>query len=191
MKKIMFCFIVMTLIITSFSYDTYGNESQNEQFFDEQKNLNTEDMDDLISIGEFYESYLIKNKFGELNINYDKVNQDKLSNDQTNEIEDYMIAKKEMSVDGEVSMYRARLPMYHGNYCGKGNRGGKPKDRLDAACKRHDECYAKYGWGKCKCDKPFILETQKIYRNKKYSLGYRKKAWRAAVLFAVAYNRCR
>ncbi|WP_210618240.1 phospholipase A2 family protein [Mammaliicoccus lentus] len=89
-----------------------------------------------------------------------------------------MIAKKkEMSIDDEVSLYRARIPMYHGNYCGKGNNGGKPKDRLDAACKKHDECYAKHEWGKCKCDKPFIIETQKIYRNKKYSLGYRKHCY--------------
>ncbi|MBC8715636.1 hypothetical protein FXW04_09865 [Staphylococcus pseudintermedius] len=59
--------------------------------------------------------------------------------------------------------------MYHGNYCGKGNNGGKPIDKLDAACKAHDECYEKYGWGKCKCDLPFIARTIEISKNKKYS----------------------
>lgn len=80
MKKIMFCIIVMTLLLTSFSYDTYGNEPQKEQFFDDQKNLNTGDINDLASIGEFYETYLIKNKLGDVIINHDKVKQDKLSN---------------------------------------------------------------------------------------------------------------
>ncbi|MDP4468654.1 phospholipase A2 family protein [Staphylococcus hyicus] len=81
--------------------------------------------------------------------------------------------------------------MFYGRYCGKGNNGGKPIDDLDAACKRHDDCYAKYGWGKCKCDRPFINTTQKIAANTKNSYTKRKKAIQAAALFALAYNRCR
>ncbi|WP_301419977.1 hypothetical protein [Mammaliicoccus lentus] len=88
----------MTLLLTSLSHDIYANEPQKEQFFDSQKNLNIFEVDDLATIGEYYESYLIKNKFGELIINQDKIKQDKLSNDQINEIEDYMIAKKKRNV---------------------------------------------------------------------------------------------
>lgn len=29
----------------------------------------------------------------------------------------------------------------YGNYCGKGNEGGKPIDDLDSACKSHDACF--------------------------------------------------
>lgn len=37
MRKITFCIIVMTLLLTSLSHDTYANEPQKEQFFDSQK----------------------------------------------------------------------------------------------------------------------------------------------------------
>ena len=31
------------------------------------------------------------------------------------------------------------------NYCGPGDRGGPPVSCVDAACKKHDECYAACG----------------------------------------------
>ncbi|GLC87190.1 Parvovirus coat protein VP1-like protein [Lysinibacillus piscis] len=46
-------------------------------------------------------------------------------------------------------MYRQRkrgfcVPGY--NYCGPGCSGpGKPTNAVDACCKQHDECYARYG----------------------------------------------
>jgi hypothetical protein len=47
----------------------------------------------------------------------------------------------------------------HGNYCGLGNRGGSPVDSLDAACKRHDDCYDRIGRAACSCDKTLASET--------------------------------
>lgn len=49
----------------------------------------------------------------------------------------------------------------HGNYCGLGNRGGQPVDSLDAACKKHDECYDRVGRGACSCDK-VLAETAAV-----------------------------
>ncbi len=45
--------------------------------------------------------------------------------------------------------------LYHGNFCGHGNRGPElePVDLLDAACKRHDECYDKAQYRSCYCDR--------------------------------------
>ncbi|WP_443027647.1 phospholipase A2 family protein [Sphingomonas sp. RIT328] len=35
-------------------------------------------------------------------------------------------------------------PWTYGNYCGAGG-SGTPKDKLDAACKAHDDCYSTNG----------------------------------------------
>ena len=44
---------------------------------------------------------------------------------------------------GDVVATVTGRDLYHGNFCGHGNRGNdkNPTDTLDAACKRHDECF--------------------------------------------------
>ncbi|WP_430789844.1 phospholipase [Virgibacillus flavescens] len=50
------------------------------------------------------------------------------------------------------------------NWCGPGCSGpGAPVNKVDAACKAHDECYRRYG-SRCKCDKEFLRRLD-IYRN--------------------------
>ncbi|MCE5551605.1 phospholipase A2 family protein [Staphylococcus pseudintermedius] len=139
--------------------------------------------------GEFYESYIMSGNAGFV-ANEDKMQNDNLNEADKNAIREYTVAKNELGERPRDKYLRAKRKMYHGNYCGKGNNGGKPIDKLDAACKAHDECYEKYGWGKCKCDLPFIARTIEISKNKKYSKKYRNKARNAAILFAVAYARC-
>ncbi|REH95532.1 phospholipase [Staphylococcus felis] len=140
--------------------------------------------------GRFYESYMMSDSFG-FKANEEKMQNDNLSEEDKEAIREYTVTKNELGEKPSHSLLRAKLPMYHGNYCGKGNNGGKPIDRLDAACKAHDECCEKYGWGKCKCDTPFIAKAVKIAQNKKYSKKYRNKARNAAILFATAYARCK
>lgn len=48
----------------------------------------------------------------------------------------------------------------YGNYCGKGNQGGKPIDRIDSACKRHDMCYYS-GENKRVCDRRLVNSVRK------------------------------
>ena len=48
----------------------------------------------------------------------------------------------------------------YGNYRGKGNQGGKPVDRIDAACKRHDLCYYS-GGNKRVCDRKLVRSVDK------------------------------
>lgn len=54
----------------------------------------------------------------------------------------------------------------HGNYCGKGNQGGKPVDRIDSACKRHDMCYHS-GQNKKICDRRLVKSVNTIRKSPK------------------------
>lgn len=187
------CLLLLSILLTFTSISDIAQASDGTT--DRSLNIESNDLNSTIQeyaqLGEFYESYLFLNQKGQYEVNYKKIQDDNLTVDHINEIKEYTGTKNLMSENGQPSLERAKRIMFHGNYCGKGNNGGKPKDKLDAACKRHDECYARYGWGKCKCDKPFIKAAHSIAQNKKYSKKYRKKAARAAILFAVAYNRCR
>ena len=55
----------------------------------------------------------------------------------------------------------------YGNWCGPGYGEGEPIDRLDAHCKRHDECYAKRGYFSCSCDEEFIAGVRRDYSEMK------------------------
>ncbi|OZM56978.1 phospholipase [Lottiidibacillus patelloidae] len=47
-------------------------------------------------------------------------------------------------------------------WCGPGCSGpGAPINRVDAACKMHDECYQYYG-DKCYCDQVFIQQLRPL-----------------------------
>ncbi|MCF4007747.1 hypothetical protein L1O03_11285 [Corynebacterium uropygiale] len=60
---------------------------------------------------------------------------------------------------------RAKIVIW-GNYCGPEHSGpGAPKDLLDAACKKHDECYGQpNSYGSCACDDALIAEINENYR---------------------------
>lgn len=60
----------------------------------------------------------------------------------------------------------SKFQRIHGNYCGKGNQGGKPVDRIDSACKRHDLCYHT-GRNKRLCDKRLIKSVNNIQKSTK------------------------
>ncbi|MBX9934067.1 MAG: hypothetical protein K2Y56_21540 [Methylobacterium sp.] len=68
--------------------------------------------------------------------------------------------------------------LYHGNYCGVGQRGEglPPTDALDAACQRHDSCYATAGYRSCACDKTLKLEAAIVSERPTVSLQVRQRA---------------
>lgn len=80
--------------------------------------------------------------------------------------------------------------LYHGNYCGKGDRGpGRPPvDELDAACMRHDACYDERGRGSCACDKQLGREALAVSEMKALSRELRARA--AAVAEAASLMGC-
>ncbi len=77
-----------------------------------------------------------------------------------------------------------RVP-YHGNYCGRGNRGGEPVDDLDAACKAHDDCYDRDGDGACSCDRALERETLRLADDKLLSPELRRRAASIGATFQV------
>ena len=51
--------------------------------------------------------------------------------------------------------------VYHGNYCGPGNKGVHPApvDALDAACMRHDACVKDFKIPSCGCNTRLAQEA--------------------------------
>ena len=83
---------------------------------------------------------------------------------------------------------------FHGNYCGKGNRGGIPVDRLDKACLRHDVEYHKSykdpdrqsaKQTRANADAHFVTRTTEIAKDKSNATLVRFKARVAATVFGL------
>jgi len=47
----------------------------------------------------------------------------------------------------------------YGRWCGPGHGGGHPIDAVDAACKKHDECYDRNGYFNCDCDSALVRDA--------------------------------
>ena len=54
--------------------------------------------------------------------------------------------------------------VYHGNYCGPGNKGVDPApvDALDAACMRHDACTKDFEIPACSCNQALHREAMLV-----------------------------
>ena len=54
--------------------------------------------------------------------------------------------------------------VYHGNYCGPGNKGAHPApvDALDAACMRHDACVKDFKIPSCGCNARLAEEASAV-----------------------------
>lgn len=68
--------------------------------------------------------------------------------------------------------------LFHGNYCGVGQRGENlpPTDDLDAACKRHDACYDAAGYRSCACDTALRREATVVSERPRVALEVRRRA---------------
>lgn len=77
----------------------------------------------------------------------------------------------------------------YGNWCGKGHSGpGAPVDAVDAACKNHDNCYARVGFGDCGCDRTLAAEVDRA----RYApgVGWSGKVAAEAILFWATHKSC-
>lgn len=92
---------------------------------------------------------------------------------------------------GDLGKVLAGRDLFHGNYCGKGQRGeGLPAiDALDAACMRHDACYESSGFSSCACDAALRREAAAVADSPKVSLEVRRRA--LSVVEATAAMECR
>lgn len=68
--------------------------------------------------------------------------------------------------------------LYHGNYCGHGQRaaGLAPADELDAVCKRHDECFDAAGRRSCACNTVLRREALAVANTARFSRELRARA---------------
>ncbi len=92
---------------------------------------------------------------------------------------------------GELRNVLAGRELFHGNYCGKGNRGEDqpPIDALDAACMRHDACYGTAGYSSCDCDATLRREASAVSDDPSVPLETRRRA--LSVTQAAGAMECR
>ncbi|MRI56784.1 hypothetical protein D8770_22890 [Methylobacterium sp. DB1607] len=92
---------------------------------------------------------------------------------------------------GDLGRVVAGKELFHGNYCGKGQRGEglPPTDDLDAACMRHDACYDAAGYSSCACDAALKRETSAVSDNPNAPLEVRRRA--LSVFEAATAMECR
>ena len=79
---------------------------------------------------------------------------------------------------GDLGRVIAGKELFHGNYCGKGQRGEglPPTDDLDAACMHHDACYDAAGYSSCACDATLKREASVVSDSPRVSLEVRRRA---------------
>jgi hypothetical protein len=92
---------------------------------------------------------------------------------------------------GDLGRVVAGKDLFHGNYCGKGQRGEglPPTDELDAACMRHDACYDAAGYSSCACDATLKREASTVSDSPRVSLEVRRRA--LSVIEATVAMDCR
>ena len=79
---------------------------------------------------------------------------------------------------GELARVAVGKELFHGNYCGKGQRGAglPPIDALDTACMHHDACYDTAGYSSCACDAALTREAAAVSDDPDASLETRRRA---------------
>lgn len=92
---------------------------------------------------------------------------------------------------GDLGQVIAGKALFHGNYCGKGQRGEglPPTDDLDAACMHHDACYDTAGYSSCACDATLKREASAVADSPSVTLEVRRRA--LSVIEATAAMNCR
>ncbi|GJE54046.1 hypothetical protein EKPJFOCH_0518 [Methylobacterium thuringiense] len=93
--------------------------------------------------------------------------------------------------DANLANVLAGTELFHGNYCGAGQRGEglPPTDDLDAACMRHDACYDTAGYASCACDRDLARDAALVADRPGLPLGVRRKA--LSVVQAAGVMACR
>ena len=92
--------------------------------------------------------------------------------------------------EGGIAAAATGRDLFHGNFCGYGNRGYSlaPTDALDAACKRHDECFDKTNRS-CSCNAALKRDAHRVSELKSASRDLRVRA--VSVVEAIPAMGCR
>ena len=92
--------------------------------------------------------------------------------------------------EGSVAAAATGRALFHGNFCGYGNRGYAlaPTDALDAACKRHDECFDRTNRS-CSCNADLKRDAHRVSELRSASRDLRTRA--VSVIEAIPAMDCR
>jgi hypothetical protein len=92
---------------------------------------------------------------------------------------------------GDLSNVLTGKELFHGNYCGAGQRGEglPPTDALDAACMHHDACYDTAGYRACSCDQTLKREAGLVAEKPSVPLEVRRRA--LSVVEAAGLMECK
>ncbi len=84
---------------------------------------------------------------------------------------------REQLPGGDVAAAVTGRDLFHGNFCGMGNRGDNlvSADPLDEVCKRHDECFDRTNRS-CSCNEPLRREAYRVAELKTASRELRTRA---------------
>ncbi|WP_407527762.1 hypothetical protein [Methylobacterium oryzisoli] len=66
--------------------------------------------------------------------------------------------------------------VFHGNFCGPGQRGSRPVDALDVACMNHDACTPAGGIPSCACNARLQREAAAVARSRRQPADLRDLA---------------
>ena len=66
--------------------------------------------------------------------------------------------------------------VFHGNFCGPGQRGSRPVDALDVACMHHDACTPAGGIPSCACNARLQREAAAVARSSRQPADLRDLA---------------
>jgi hypothetical protein len=109
-----------------------------------------------------------------------------LASAQAGELED----KRAAAADTPAVVKNGEL-VFHGNYCGVGNRAGAdPIDALDAACMHHDACTPSGGIQTCACNGRLVEEAGAIVQDPRQSAELKSLATLVGAAAAAGMTLC-
>ncbi len=97
---------------------------------------------------------------------------------------------REQLPGGDVAAAVTGADLFHGNFCGRGNRGDElvSTDPLDEVCKRHDACFDRTNRS-CGCNEELRQEAYRVSELKTVSRELRARA--ASIVQAAPAIPCR
>ncbi|USD81060.1 MULTISPECIES: hypothetical protein [Bacteria] len=162
MRKILSVMMILSVLL---GFSNFGGERVSAASnLKELEGLDIDMLDDEI-LKEMF-NYISSNEHGKPHFDVDQARLDGKSKELLdqgkafNDFSDSYFKFYNNSVDSDRITTKISIPVW-GNWCGPGYGGGPTKGLLDAACKKHDLDYKKYGYFDCASDARLIGRIQR------------------------------
>ena len=85
---------------------------------------------------------------------------------------------RDLAPRGAIAPLMHGALVFHGNYCGPGNKGGHPApiDALDRACMHHDACVRDFQVPSCACNARLAREAAAVASDRRAASDLREAA---------------